>query len=77
MTTSDAAKIVEEAKPEMAVLTHFGMQMIVRNPTSEAQLVQHETGVPTIAATDRMIIKIGERIQVQATKRQKRLQDFS
>ncbi len=76
MTTNDAAKILEEVKPEMAVLTHFGMQMIAKNPTSEARLVQRETGVPTVAATDRMSIKIGERVQVQAAKRQRRLQDF-
>ena len=33
----DAVKIIEEAKPEMAVLTHFGMQMIFKIPGSPLQ----------------------------------------
>jgi len=77
MTTNDAVKIVEEAKPEVAVLTHFGMQMIVKNPSNEAQLMQQQTGIPTIAATDGMHIRIGEQIQIQPPRKQKGLTNFS
>ncbi|MCK4483093.1 MBL fold metallo-hydrolase [Candidatus Bathyarchaeota archaeon] len=45
MTTNDAIKIIEEAHPEQAILTHFGMQMIFKGPTREAKLVEEETGV--------------------------------
>jgi len=69
MTTDDAIKIVEESKPEMAVLTHFGMQMIFRGPDQEAKLVQEKTGVPTIAAKDEMRISLSEKIQVETSKR--------
>ncbi|HKZ93875.1 MAG TPA: MBL fold metallo-hydrolase [Candidatus Bathyarchaeia archaeon] len=76
MTTDDAIKIVEESKPEMAVLTHFGMQMIVKNPDKEAQSIQQQTEVPTIAASDGTHIKIGEQIQVQTTRKRKGLENY-
>lgn len=77
MTTEDAVKIIEEARPEMAVLTHFGMKMIFRGPASEAEFIQQKTGVPTIAAKDGMRLNIGEKIQTQTPKkRAKRLDEF-
>jgi len=69
MTTDDAIKVVEAVKPEMAVLTDFGMQMIFRGPDDEARLVEEKSGVPTVAAKDEMRIRISEKIQVEATKR--------
>jgi phosphoribosyl 1,2-cyclic phosphodiesterase len=76
MTTNDATKIIEEAKPEMAALTHFGMQMIFRGPEKEARLVQEKTGVPTIAAQDGMHIAIADKITVQMHKKQRKLNEF-
>jgi len=77
MTTDDAIKIVEEAKPETAVITHFGMKMIFRGPAHEAKLIEQKTGVPTIAALDGMRINVGEEIQAQTLKRKQRgLEDF-
>jgi len=64
MTTSNAMKIVEEVRPEMAILTSFGMQMILRGPDHEAKLVEEKTGVPTVAAKDEMHISIGEEIHI-------------
>ncbi len=65
MTTEDAIKIVEEARPEMAVLTHLGMQMIFQGPIREAKLIEEKTGTPTVAAIDGMRIIFGEQIQVE------------
>ena len=65
MTTNDAIKIVEETLPELAVLTHLGMQMIFKGPASEAKLIKEKTGVPTVAAVDGMRINFGETISVQ------------
>ncbi|MGQ9641643.1 MAG: MBL fold metallo-hydrolase [Candidatus Bathycorpusculaceae bacterium] len=65
MTTNDAIKIVEEAHPEKAVLTHLGMQMIFQGPAKEAKLMEEKTGVPTVAAVDGMQINFGETINVQ------------
>jgi len=69
MATDDAIKVVEAVKPEMAVLTDFGMQMIFRGPDDEARLVEEKTGVPTVAAKDEMRVRMGEKVQVEATKR--------
>ncbi len=65
MTTNDAIKIVEETRPEHAVLTHLGMQMIFKGPASEAKLIKDKTGVPTVAAVDGMQIIFGEKIQIE------------
>jgi len=65
MTTNDAIKIVEETRPEHAVLTHLGMQMIFKGPASEAKLIKDKTGVPTVAAVDGMRINFAETISVQ------------
>jgi len=69
MTTNDAIKIIEEAHPEQAILTHFGMQMIFKGPAREAKLIEKETGVPTIAAKDGMQIRFGETINLQKSKK--------
>jgi len=76
MTTDDAIKILEEAKPDMAVLTHFGMQMIFKGPANEAKLIQEKTGTQTVAASDGMRVLVGEKISVQAPRRQRGLDEF-
>lgn len=64
MTTDDAIKIVEEVRPEMAIITHFGMQMIYRGPEKEAELIEKKTGVPTKAAFDGMRILLSKEIVI-------------
>jgi len=76
MTTDDAIKIIEETKPEMAVLTHFGMQMIFKGPANEAKLIQQKTGISTVAASDGMHILIDKNISVQTPRKQKGLNEF-
>ena len=78
MTTEDAIKIIEEARPENVIITHFGMQMIFRGPRNEARLIENKTGVPTIAANDGMHIKIGEQIEIikKKGKNQLNLENF-
>jgi phosphoribosyl 1,2-cyclic phosphodiesterase len=65
MTTNDAIRIIEETRPEHAVLTHLGMQMIFKGPASEAKLIKDKTGVLTVAAVDGMRINFAETISVQ------------
>ena len=77
MTTDDALKIVDEARPEMALLTHFGMQMIFRGPEKEAKTIQEKTGIPTVAAIDGMRVNMQTKIRIQGSKkRQPRLENF-
>lgn len=80
MTANDAIKIVREAEPERAIITHFGMQMIFKGPPAkQAKLIQQETGVPTTAATDGMRITVAEKVQTReiAEEKQYRLGDFT
>jgi phosphoribosyl 1,2-cyclic phosphodiesterase len=65
MTTNDAIRIIEETRPEHAVLTHLGMQMIFKGPANEAKLIEEKTRIPTIAAVDGMQIIFGEKIQIE------------
>jgi len=76
MTTEDAIKIVEEARPEQAVLTHLGMQMIFQGPAREAKIIEEKTGTPTVAATDGMRITFSEKIEVQTAKPKQGLDKF-
>ncbi|MEM2953345.1 MAG: MBL fold metallo-hydrolase [Candidatus Bathyarchaeia archaeon] len=78
MTTEDAVKIVEEAHPEQAILTHLGMQMIFQGPAKEAKLIEQKTRVATTAALDGMRISFGEtiKIQVKSAKTQRELNQF-
>jgi phosphoribosyl 1,2-cyclic phosphodiesterase len=63
MSTDDAAKIIGEVRPEMAVITHLGISMILKGPEKEASLIKELTGVPTIAAKDGMKITLDDEIR--------------
>lgn len=69
MTTDDAISIIEETRPEHAVLTHLGMQMLMKGPEKEAKHIQEETKVPTIAAFDGLLITLGEKITFRERSR--------
>lgn len=64
LCTDDAIKIIEDVRPEMAIITHFGMQMIFRGPEKEAEIVEKKTGVPTRAAFDGMRVLLGREIAI-------------
>lgn len=66
MTTDDAIKIIEATRPEQAVLTHLGVQMIFKGPALEAKLIEESTGVPTVAASDGMHIIFDQGIRIEA-----------
>jgi phosphoribosyl 1,2-cyclic phosphodiesterase len=72
MTTDDAIKIIEETQPEMALITHFGMQMILKGPEREAELIEKKTGVLTRAATDGMRVLLGKDIIIGGKMRRER-----
>lgn len=55
--TNDVIKICREAKPKLAIIQHFGMKMIGIED-SEAERVEKETGVNTIAAKDGLQLKL-------------------
>jgi ribonuclease BN (tRNA processing enzyme) len=55
----DAALILEKAKPNLAIITHFGLKMIQADPLFEAREIQKQSGVQVIAAKDGMNITPG------------------
>ena len=56
LNCEDAAKIIKEVKPRLAIITHFGIKMLEADPMYTVREIQKETGVQTIAAKDGMII---------------------
>lgn len=52
MCTGDFINLINEVKPQVAVMTHLGLKMISANPVTEAKKVSKQTGVKTIAAFD-------------------------
>jgi len=68
MSSDDAVKIVGESNPERAIITHFGLKMFYSWPPKEATYIEKETGVPTVAATDGLRVKIGKEIDFTRSK---------
>ena len=54
LCVDDARKILKEAEPKVAILTHFGMTMLRNRPDEIAKRLSDETGVRVIAARDGM-----------------------
>ena len=58
LESRDVIKILKISKPKKAVLTHFGLKMIRADPDLEAQKIEHESEIDTIAAKDGMRIEV-------------------
>ena len=56
LDTEAVIKIVSQIRPKLAVLTHFGLDMLKADPIQEAREVQRITGIQTIAAKDGLTI---------------------
>ena len=56
LDSESAIKMLSQVRPKIAILTHFGTEMIKADPLAEAREIQRITGVQTIAATDGLII---------------------
>jgi len=76
MSTDDAVKIINEVRPEMAVMTHLGTLMIIKGPDGEASLIQESTGTTTKAAKDGMRIAFAEKILFSKPDEQTDLTSF-
>ena len=66
LDTAGTAKLVSEAKPKLAVMTHLGMSMLKAGPEAQAAIVERESGVRTAAAQDGMRIDVG-RLKIEGT----------
>lgn len=62
LCSEDAALLLSNAKPTLAILQHFGMRMLRAGPEAEAKRIEQQSGVRTIAAKDGMRVPIGDRL---------------
>ena len=58
LETGDAIRILRTAKPKKGIISHFGLKMIRADPALEAQKIEYESEVETIAAGDGMRIEV-------------------
>jgi len=54
LSIPDAKRLIEEARPRTAIITHFGMTVWRAKPWEVAERLSQETGVEVIAARDGM-----------------------
>ena len=58
MCSADFVDLINEVRPEVAVMTHLGLKMISSNPLTEARKISKKTGVKIIAAFDGLSFKV-------------------
>jgi len=58
LSISDVKKILKSLKPEMAILTHFGMTMLRNNPFKIAQTLSKELNLKILSAYDGMKVNL-------------------
>ena len=73
LNSNDAQNIINRVKPQLAIITGFGIKMIQADPLYEAREIQKNTSIQIIAAKDGMSINP---ISFAATTRQKHLSKF-
>ena len=56
LDTESAIKIISHVRPKLAIITHFGLEMLREDPLNEAREIQRITGVQTISARDGLAI---------------------
>ena len=54
LASEDTIKILKDAKPKKAIITHLGAKFLKLPAEAEAQMIERESGVRTIAARDGM-----------------------
>jgi len=56
LNRADAVKIIEKVKPKLAIITHFGFDMLKADPLQEARHMHLLAGVQVVAAHDGMVL---------------------
>ena len=60
LNMEDARRIIAQAKPKLAILSHFGMTVIRAKPWELAEKMREELGINVVAARDGMSINFDE-----------------
>jgi ribonuclease BN (tRNA processing enzyme) len=56
----DAERLIGAVRPRLALLTHFGMQMVAARPDRIAEGIAQRTGIATLAARDGQTIDVAK-----------------
>ncbi len=56
LNSSDSIKIINEVKPKLAIITHFGIKMIKEDTLFQAREICKRTNTQVIAAKDGMVV---------------------
>jgi len=59
LSSDDAIKIINQVKPQLAIIQHFGKQIIEADPLYESREIQKRTNVQVIHAQDGLTISPG------------------
>src|SRR5659263_103736 len=54
LNMDEAAELIDKIRPKIAILTHFGLQVLNSSPEYQAKMISQKTGVEVIAAQDGM-----------------------
>jgi len=61
LNMDEAAELIDKIRPQKAILTHFGLQVLKSSPERQARLISEKTGVDVIAAHDGMTVNFENR----------------
>lgn len=64
LSTEDAVDVAERYEPDVLVLTHLGLKLLRQGAELEAEHVQRQTGVRTVAARDLTRVALDEDVHV-------------
>lgn len=62
LNMDEAVDLIGRIRPKIAILTHFGLQVLNSSPERQAKLISEKTGVKVIAAKDGMIFDFDNKI---------------
>ncbi len=63
LCAEDIVTLLKLVRPEVALLNHLGLKMIRAGPEREAQWIEEQSGVRTVAAFDGMRVAVGDTIE--------------
>ncbi len=61
LNINEAASLIGSIRPKIAILTHFGLQVLKASPEHQAKLISERTGVRVIAANDGLSVAFEEK----------------
>ncbi|MDR2873565.1 MAG: MBL fold metallo-hydrolase [Methanobrevibacter sp.] len=61
MSSSQLIELINEVKPKLTIMTHYGLKMINAPPENEAKNIEKKTGRSTIAAFDGMSLTVNDK----------------